>query len=98
ALRAPEITFWSVWDGDTLAGCGAVKSLDPTHAELKSMRTRVTHKRTGVATGLMEYILAEARRMGFTRMSLETGSDDHFEPARPLYEKFEVRYSAPSPS
>lgn len=95
ALRAPEITFWSVWDGDLLVGCGAVKSLDPAHAELKSMRTKGSRRGTGVASRLMEHILAEARRMGFTRMSLETGSDDHFEPARRLYEKFEFGYCEP---
>ena len=95
ALRAPEITFWSVWDGDTLVGCGAIKALDDDHAELKSMRTRAARKRTGVATRLMEHIVAEARRMGFTRMSLETGSDDHFDPARRLYEKFEFGYCEP---
>ena len=38
-LRAPEITFWSVWDGEELVGCGALKRLDAEHAELKSMRT-----------------------------------------------------------
>jgi putative acetyltransferase len=95
ALRAPEITFWSVWDGDTLVGCGAIKALDDGHAELKSMRTRSTHQRTGVASRVIEHAIAEAKRMGFTRMSLETGSDEHFEAARRLYEKFEFGYCEP---
>src|ERR1700716_3386888 len=38
-LRKPEITFWSVMDGDTLVGCGAIKTLDADHAEVKAMRT-----------------------------------------------------------
>jgi putative acetyltransferase len=87
-LRAPEVTFWSVWDGDTIVGCGAIKRLDADHAELKSMRTASSRQRSGVASLLLEHILDEARRLGFTRLSLETGSAEFFYPARKLYEKF----------
>src|SRR5438045_3950811 len=48
-LRQPDITFWSVWDGTELVGCGALKQLDPTHGEIKSMRTAAAHLRKGVA-------------------------------------------------
>jgi putative acetyltransferase len=94
-LRKPEITFWSVLDGDTLVGCGAIKRLDPDHAEVKSMRTMPARKRSGVASLLLEHIITEARRMGFTRLSLETGSADFFRPARTLYEKFGFEYCEP---
>jgi putative acetyltransferase len=94
-LRRPEITFWSVLDGDVLVGCGAIKRLDHRHAELKSMRTASDRKRSGVASGLLEHIIAEATRMGFTRLSLETGSADFFRPARSLYEKFGFGYCEP---
>ena len=87
-LRKPEITFWSVMDGDRLVGCGAIKRLDAGHAELKSMRTRPTRKRSGIASLLLEHIITEAKRIGYTRLSLETGSADFFLPARKLYEKF----------
>jgi len=87
-LRQPEITFWSVLDGDSVVGCGAIKRLDPDHAELKSMRTTRARKRSGIASHLLEYIIDEARRMGFTRLSLETGSAEFFRPARTLYQKF----------
>jgi len=87
-LRKPEITFWSVVDGDTLVGCGAIKRLDADHAELKSMRTTPTRQRSGVASLLLERIVTEAKRMGFTRLSLETGTAEFFLPARKLYEKF----------
>lgn len=40
-LRAPEVTFWSVWSGDELVGCGAIKRLNDTHLELKSDRKSV---------------------------------------------------------
>jgi putative acetyltransferase len=95
ALRRPEITFWSVIDDRALVGCGAIKMLDPGHAELKSMRTRPARKRSGVASLLLEHILAEARRMGYSRMSLETGSAEFFEPARNLYRKFGFDYCEP---
>ena len=94
-LRAPGITFWSVLEGDSLVGCGAIKRLAAGHAELKSMRTRPTRQRSGVASQLMEHIIGEATRMGFTRLSLETGSAEFFLPARKLYEKFGFRCCAP---
>lgn len=87
-LRRPGVTFWSVHDGDELVGCGALKRLDADHAELKSMRTAVARKRGGVASLLLGHILAEARRTGFSRVSLETGSAEFFLPARRLYAKF----------
>ncbi|MFE9406295.1 GNAT family N-acetyltransferase [Streptomyces sp. NPDC006530] len=88
ALRDPGITFWSVRDGDTVLACGAIKRIDATHAELKSMRTAPALTRTGIASRMLEHIITEARRMGFTRLSLETGTADFFRPARKLYEKF----------
>jgi putative acetyltransferase len=69
-LRKPEITFWSVWNGDALVGCGAIKRLDADHAEVKSMRTTATRRRSGIALLLLEHIITEAKRMGFTRLSL----------------------------
>lgn len=95
ALRRPEITFWSVVDGATLVGCGALKQWDRDHAELKAMRTRDTRQRSGVASRLMVHIIAEARRMGFARLSLETGASEFFAPARRLYEKFGFTYCEP---
>jgi hypothetical protein len=48
-LRRPDVTFWTLWDADELAGCGALKELSPTHGEIKSMRTALAHRRKGVA-------------------------------------------------
>lgn len=94
-LRKPGTTFWSALDGEVLVGCGALKTLDPLHAELKSMRTKPVRRRSGVASRLLRHILAEARAMGFARLSLETGSADFFLPARRLYEKFGFAYCEP---
>ncbi|WP_169947664.1 GNAT family N-acetyltransferase [Microbispora sp. H11081] len=94
-LRGPEIRFWSVMDGAAVVGCGAIKRLDAEHAELKSMRTAPARKRGGVASLLLRHILTEAERMGFARLSLETGSAEFFLPARRLYEKFGFDYCEP---
>ncbi|HZN72859.1 MAG TPA: GNAT family N-acetyltransferase, partial [Micromonosporaceae bacterium] len=94
-LRQPGITFWSVLDGDTLVGCGALKRLDDGHAELKSMRTAPARTRSGIASLLLAHIISEARRMGYARLSLETGSAEFFAPARRLYEKFGFEYCEP---
>ena len=70
ALRGPGITFWSVMDGGAVVGCGALKRLDASHAEVKSMRTTPARKRSGIASMLLGHILTEARRMGFTRVGV----------------------------
>jgi putative acetyltransferase len=95
ALRKPEITFWTVWESGELLGCGALKELDAQHAEIKSMRTARLHLRNGVAKNLLNHILEEARRRGYRRLSLETGSMEAFEPARKLYAGFGFTYCEP---
>lgn len=94
-LRQPEITFWSVWDGEQLAGCGAIKELDATHAEIKSMRTANAYRGKGVAVKIMEHIFNVAAERNYQRLSLETGTQDFFIPARKLYERFGFEYCGP---
>lgn len=94
-LRRPEITFWTVWEDGELLGCGALKELDSRHAEIKSMRTSSRHLRRGVARHMLNHIIEEARRRGYSRLSLETGSADAFEPARSLYASFGFEYCEP---
>jgi putative acetyltransferase len=95
ALRHPDITMWSAYDGDELVGCAALRRLSPTHGELKSMRTRPSRARAGIATTLLTHLLTEAAARGWTRLSLETGTDPFFAPARKLYEKFGFTYCGP---
>lgn len=94
-LRRPEITFWSVWEGNQLVGCGALKELDRYHGEVKSMRTASAHLRKGIARQMLQHILEEAKRRGYQRVSLETGSMEAFEPARKLYVSFGFQYCEP---
>ncbi len=85
-LRTSDITFWSIRDNDgSLMGCGAIKRLDPAHAEIKSMRTDPAHRRKGVAGALLTHIIEHAQANRIQRLSLETGAQSHFEPARSLY-------------
>lgn len=89
ALLAPQITFWTARDDDgALLGCGALNELthdEPGHGEIKSMRTAAQARGKGVASALLETVLAEARRRRYARVSLETGSQDYFAAARRLY-------------
>ncbi|MGW7489035.1 GNAT family N-acetyltransferase [Streptomyces sp. NPDC054786] len=94
-LRRPEVTFWTGWDNGTVVGCGAIKRLDGTHAEIKSMRTAPACQRSGLASQLLTHMISEAQRMGYGRLSLETGSTEPFEPARALYKKFGFDYCPP---
>ena len=84
-LADAAITFWSAWlDGD-LAGMAALRELEPDHGELKSMRTAPAALRCGVARTLLAHVVAEARRRGYARLSLETGTSAYFQPAVALY-------------
>ena len=84
-LRASDVTFWSAWEGDTLAGVGALKTLSPDHGEVKSMHTAEAMRRRGVAAALLRHIMSEAQSRGMSRLSLETGAWPYFAPARELY-------------
>lgn len=97
-LLRPDICFWTIWqsppdrggaiaglDDAVLLGCGALKAITDTHGEVKSMRTALAHRRKGVARAVLTHILAEARHLGFQRLSLETGSAAAFKPAHALY-------------
>lgn len=104
-LRAPDVTFWTVWDdsndGDphaprgVLLGCGALKELDRRHGEIKSMRTAHAYLRKGVASAMLRHIIKEATARSYHRLSLETGSGPAFAPAHALYEKFGFTYCGP---
>ena len=84
-LKAPGVTFWSIWDGDALAGCGALRELDAQHGEIKSMRTHNDHLRKGAGAAMLNHIITTAHARGYQRLSLETGSGDAFDPAIALY-------------
>jgi len=86
-LKSPEIWFWSAWDGDHLLAVGAMKRLSESHGEVKSMHTAEAVRRRGVGSAMLEHIIAVARNRGIKKLSLETGSWPHFQPAVALYKR-----------
>jgi putative acetyltransferase len=94
-LNTSDVTFWSIWVGDMLAGCGALKELTATHGEIKSMRTHADHLRKGVGAKMLTHIISVARDRGYHRVSLETGSTADFIPALALYQAHGFQYCSP---
>jgi putative acetyltransferase len=84
-LKAPGVTFWSIWDQDRLLGCGALKQHDTDLGEVKSMRTHADHLRKGAGAAMLVHIIASARERGLKQLSLETGSSPAFDAAHALY-------------
>lgn len=87
-LRRPEVAFWTAWEDGALLGCGALKQLDATSGELKSMRVTARHLGRGAGRFMLEHLLAVARERGYRRVSLETGSGDAFAAALGLYRRY----------
>ena len=95
SLKARDITFWSVHRDGKLVGCGALKELNPEEGEIKSMRSSPESRGAGVGKFILSYIVDEAKKRGYCKVSLETGSMPFFLPARSLYEKFGFRQCEP---
>jgi len=86
-LRRPEVTFWSVWENQTLCGCGALKELDSASGEIKSMRTRAAYLRRSVGQFVLDEITRTAVSRGYRHLYLETGTGAAFAAAHSLYLK-----------
>jgi putative acetyltransferase len=84
-LSSPDVTFFSARRQGELLGIGALKHLDASHAELKSMHTQADARRSGVGRAMVVHLLDAARAGGYRRVSLETGTMDAYAPARRLY-------------
>lgn len=86
-LLHPSVTFLSLRDQGRLLAIGAIKSLDETHMELKSIHTAEEARGNGAGRAIVEELIATARTRGATRVSLETGSMEAFAPSRALYQR-----------
>jgi putative acetyltransferase len=84
-LQSPDLRLWTIWEEETLLGVGALKRLSPEHGEIKSMHTAQSMRGRGAGSAMLRHIIATARASGMSRLSLETGSWDYFQPARALY-------------
>ena len=86
-LQRPDVTVWTAWDGEALAGTGALKALGGGVGEIKSMRTHPDYLGRGVGAQMLEHIIGVALERGYHRLSLETGTGPAFEAALALYRK-----------
>ena len=94
-LQSPDISFWTIWDEQTLLGFGALKRLSADHGEVKSMHIIEAARRRGGGSAILRHIMATARARGMTCLSLETGSWEYFRPAREFYKRHGFSECAP---
>ena len=95
ALDTPDVAFFTLREGDAVLGMGAVKRIDAVHAEIKSMHVVAEARGRGLARVLLGHLLDEAQSLGYSRVSLETGVEPVFAPARALYERAGFCYCGP---
>jgi len=86
-LDVPAVQFFVGRIAGQAAAMGAIKEIDASHAEVKSMHVLIEHRGKGLSKAMLDHLIAAARASGFTRLSLETGTQEMFTPARRLYEK-----------
>ena len=94
-LKSPDITFWTVWEGDLLIGCGALNELTTDHGEIKSMRTPSKYRGRGAAKAVLARIVETAKERDYRLLSLETGSHPDFDAAQSLYKSIGFQLSGP---
>ena len=86
-LKVKSIKFWSLWENDKLIGCGALKFLDESHGEFKSIRIHNDFRGQGYGINVINYLINEAKKLKIKKLSIETGAGDFFIPARKLFKR-----------
>jgi GNAT superfamily N-acetyltransferase len=72
---ASDITvFFVAYIDGVAAGCGGLRQLDDSHAEIKRMYVAPGFRGTGVASGILSSLEAYGRERGWERLVLETGN------------------------
>ena len=94
-LKDSTIRFWSLWDGENLVGCGALKILEKKHGEFKSIRVADKFRKNGMGEKIISHLIDQAKQIGIKKLSTETGSGEFFAPARKLFNKFGFKKSEP---
>ena len=91
-LQDPSIKFWSLWQGNMLVGCGALKFLGKKHGEFKSIRIHDDFRKKGYGINVVNHLINEAKKLNITKLSIETGAGDFFRPAKKLFKQcgFEI--------
>ena len=86
-LKISSIKFWSLWENEKLLGCGALKFLDNSHGEFKSIRVHDNFRGKGNGIKVIEHLIEEAIKLNIKKISIETGAGEFFKPASKLFEK-----------
>ena len=86
-LKVSSIKFWSLWQDEMLMGCGALKFIDKSHGEFKSIRIHNDFRNQGNGINVIHHLINEAKKLNINRLSIETGAGDFFKPARQLFKK-----------
>ena len=86
-LKDQNIKFWSLWEGNLLMGCGALKLLNKEHGEFKSIRVEDRFRKKDNGIKILKHLIFEAKKLNIKRISVETGTGDFFTPARKLFNK-----------
>ena len=86
-LKVSSIKFWSLWEGDNLLGCGALKFLEKGHGEFKSIRVHDNFRNKGNGIKIVKHLIEEAKKLNIVKLSIETGAGNFFEPARKLFKR-----------
>jgi|TARA_B100001063_G_C16421862_1_gene384572 putative acetyltransferase len=91
-LKISSIKFWSLWENEKLLGCGALKFLENSHGEFKSIRVHDNFRKKGNGIKVINHLIEEAKKLQIKRLSIETGAGEFFAPARKLFKKcnFEI--------
>ena len=84
-LQVPSIKFWSLWENENLLGCGALKFLEESHGEFKSIRVHDDFRKQGNGIKIIKHLIEEAKKLDIKRVSIETGAGEFFNPARKLF-------------
>ena len=94
-LKISSIKFWSLWKGNELIGCGALKFLDNEHGEFKSIRVADNYRGKGMGEKIISHLINQAKEIGIKKLSIETGAGVFFSPARKLFKKFGFKTCKP---
>ena len=94
-LKVSSIKFWSLWNNEKLLGCGALKFLDKSHGEFKSIRIHDSFRNKGNGVKIVKHLIEEAKKLKIERLSIETGAGKFFEPARRLFKKCNFKPCGP---
>ena len=94
-LKDQNIKFWSLWEGNLLMGCGALKFLNKEHGEFKSIRVEDRFRKKDNGIKILKHLIFEAKKLNIKRISVETGTGDFFTPARKLFNKCGFRLCKP---